>query len=218
MPQPKGFATLVLSSTAAVEQLLEAFPWDEAAPRALALACASDVFESAGLVANDLTRAAHASGFRALPQVEFARRQEEYLAYHAQLLGAANAHARQRPAAAPSHTRPSRPAAASAPVAPATRLRGDHVPATRAGGTGTDTGGAAPDADGAGVLAYDSPFPPGCLLFVRHVHPQTSRTALRTLLSRVLGADAGGVDYVDYAKGTDSVRHPPIMSPVWWAR
>jgi hypothetical protein len=60
----------------------------------------------------------------------------------------------------------------------------------------------------ASVLA-DAPFPPGCLLFVRNVHPQTNRTTVRALLSQALvrkGMSADNVDYVDYTKGMDTVR------------
>jgi hypothetical protein len=55
----------------------------------------------------------------------------------------------------------------------------------------------------------DAPFPPGCLVFVRNVHPHTNRTALRGLLGRALaerGLAMETIDYVDYTKGMDSVR------------
>ncbi|KAH9056352.1 hypothetical protein EDB87DRAFT_1237548 [Lactarius vividus] len=46
-------------------------------------------------------------------------------------------------------------------------------------------------------------FPSSCVLFVRHVPPDTNKTALRTRFSALL-ADADVLDYVDYSKGLDS--------------
>ena len=48
-------------------------------------------------------------------------------------------------------------------------------------------------------------YPPGCVLFARHVPPDTNKTALRARFSALL-ADKGALDYVDYTKGLDSVR------------
>lgn len=46
-------------------------------------------------------------------------------------------------------------------------------------------------------------YPPGCVLFARHVPPDTNKTALRARFSALL-ADADALDYVDYSKGLDS--------------
>lgn len=53
-------------------------------------------------------------------------------------------------------------------------------------------------------------YPLGCLVFVRHVHPETNKTALRKLLSQAfLGDDletsVDGIDYVDFNKSMDTV-------------
>ncbi len=53
-------------------------------------------------------------------------------------------------------------------------------------------------------------YPPGCVLFARHVPPDTNKTALRVRFSALL-ADAEALDYVDYTKGLDSVR-PSFLS------
>jgi len=56
-------------------------------------------------------------------------------------------------------------------------------------------------------------YPPGCLIFVKNVHPETNKTTLRTLFSAAFkdldGADKEGLDYVDFTKGLDSVSSPP---------
>ena len=49
-------------------------------------------------------------------------------------------------------------------------------------------------------------FPPGCLVFVRNVHPGTNKTTLRALLAAHAPAAAPALDYVDYTKGMVSVR------------
>jgi xRRM domain len=54
-------------------------------------------------------------------------------------------------------------------------------------------------------------YPPGCVIFARHVPPDTNKTALRARFSSFLADDhnptgAAALDYVDYTKGLDSVR------------
>ena len=62
----------------------------------------------------------------------------------------------------------------------------------------------------------NSAYPPGCLMFVRNVHPDTNKTTLRSLFlhawesgveSRLGGGnkDDDGIDYLDYTKGMDCV-------------
>jgi hypothetical protein len=56
----------------------------------------------------------------------------------------------------------------------------------------------------AGILP-DSPYPTACLVFVRHVHPETNKTTLRTLFSQAWAESDNAIDYIDYSKNTDSV-------------
>jgi hypothetical protein len=51
-------------------------------------------------------------------------------------------------------------------------------------------------------------YPHGCLVFVRNVHPETNKSALRKLLTAALRScqtSDDGIDYVDYNKGMDNV-------------
>ena len=56
-------------------------------------------------------------------------------------------------------------------------------------------------------------FPPGCLTFVKNLHPQTNKTTIKGLLERAFTGDASaeairdgsGIDYVDYQKNMDTV-------------
>ncbi|KAJ1309251.1 hypothetical protein OPQ81_004916 [Rhizoctonia solani] len=53
------------------------------------------------------------------------------------------------------------------------------------------------------------PFPPGILVFVKRLHPETNKTTLKTLFSR--GAP-NGVEYIDFQKGIDSA-HVRLRAP-----
>jgi hypothetical protein len=69
--------------------------------------------------------------------------------------------------------------------------------------------GSAPAAQPAPAPPKPQSYPAGCVLFARHVPPDTNKTALRTRFSALL-ADAAALDYVDYTKGLDSVRPSPL--------
>ncbi|GJE87496.1 hypothetical protein PsYK624_035790 [Phanerochaete sordida] len=80
----------------------------------------------------------------------------------------------------------------------------------------------APDAPPAATLDLSAPFPPDCLVFVRHVHPETNKTTLRTLLARAFadasaGAPDAGIDYVDFSKGMDTC-HVRLAAPRFTAQ
>ncbi|KAF9035363.1 hypothetical protein BDZ89DRAFT_1130404 [Hymenopellis radicata] len=59
------------------------------------------------------------------------------------------------------------------------------------------------------ALSHDSPFPPDCLIFVKHVHSQTNKTTLRSLFSQA-GSE---IDYVDFNKGMDTC-HLRLATPL----
>lgn len=59
-------------------------------------------------------------------------------------------------------------------------------------------------------LELSAPYPPGCLVFVRHVHMETNKTTLRKLLSQAFtneepGSSDDGIGYVDFNKGMNTV-------------
>ncbi|KAF8338492.1 hypothetical protein F5887DRAFT_1137510 [Amanita rubescens] len=61
-------------------------------------------------------------------------------------------------------------------------------------------------------LSPNAPYPYGCLVFVRNIHPETNKTTLRALFSSIFQHEAlgestlkkDGLDYVDFNKGVDS--------------
>ena len=66
------------------------------------------------------------------------------------------------------------------------------------------------------TISLSSPYPTNSLVFVRNIHPETNKTTLRKLLSTAFVAPlakgmalGGGVDYVDFNKGMDSVSLSP---------
>lgn len=67
------------------------------------------------------------------------------------------------------------------------------------------------------IFNASSPFPPECLVLVRHVHSETNKTTLRALFSQASKLVEGkkdasdGLDYVDYTKGLDSVSVDPLI-------
>lgn len=58
------------------------------------------------------------------------------------------------------------------------------------------------------VTTVSSSYPFGCLIFVRNLHPETNKTTLRALFTAAFKPsplDPGGLDYIDFNKGMDSV-------------
>ncbi|KAF8681412.1 hypothetical protein RHS04_02935 [Rhizoctonia solani] len=59
------------------------------------------------------------------------------------------------------------------------------------------------------VESRPPPFPPGILVFVKRIHPETNKTTLKNLFTR--GAP-NGVEYIDFQKGIDSA-HVRLRTP-----
>lgn len=51
-----------------------------------------------------------------------------------------------------------------------------------------------------------STYPPGCLVFVQNILPDTNKTTLRTFFASAFEQGGSEIDYVDFSKGLDSVR------------
>ena len=132
-------------------------------------------------------REARKAGFRTLSKERWEALQAEYVEYRDALLG--------RIAASSSAT-------TSYSVAP---------PATPTAPIGKVTS-ASYDARLQQVSDAPPNFPPGCVIFARHVPQDTNKTALRALFSALLAENSTtALDYVDYTKGLDTVRLPPPL-------
>ncbi|XP_006456931.1 hypothetical protein AGABI2DRAFT_122809 [Agaricus bisporus var. bisporus H97] len=125
--------------------------------------------------------AAIQSKFRVTTKKHWLELKAEYLAYRQRLVEEINAHQDARRDA---QTHSQEPMAVSPPTA-STSIQ--HPSSTQ--------------------LTSFSPYPPDCLLLVKNVHPDTTKTTLRTLFSQAFHSlDQKGVDglgYVDFNKGMD---------------
>lgn len=67
------------------------------------------------------------------------------------------------------------------------------------------------------ALEVAGAFPAACVLWVRNVHEKSSRTSLKALFGALLETlqegSGKGVEFVDYEKGLDTVRHPSPAPP-----
>ncbi len=128
-------------------------------------------------------REARKGGFRTLSKERWEALQAEYVEYRDALLG--------RIAASSS----SSASCSTAQLAPTLAASADKFT----------------DASGEARLRHASEaplnFPPGCVIFARHVPQDTNKTALRALFSALLAeSSTSALDYVDYTKGLDTVR------------
>ena len=60
------------------------------------------------------------------------------------------------------------------------------------------------------VTTASSSYPFGCLVFARNLHSETNKTTLRALFTAAFKSsplDTGGLDYIDFNKGMDSVKY-----------
>ncbi|KAI0043496.1 hypothetical protein FA95DRAFT_1563242 [Auriscalpium vulgare] len=123
------------------------------------------------------------SGLRTLSKTRWDQLQDEYAAYRQKLLAQAaeSTHPVFRAA-------PSAPVSAAVSIPEPSRLR--HEPPT------------------VPTLTASAPYPPDCVVYVRHVHHETNKTTLRTLFSAAFrdhsSLASDGLDYVDYTKGLDT--------------
>ena len=192
----KGFALLTLSEPSAASHLLTHFPYHPKRANKDGATAPADEAPHEELEARK-------AGLRTLSKERWEALQTEYVEYRDALI--------RRLATSP----PPDPTPESvAPADKATRARAmaDHdqawtsqppsepQPCT----TIQSTQSPFPPRDGYG-------YPPGCVIFVRHVPPDTNKTALRARFSALLADDddddnAAALDYVDYTKGLDTVR------------
>ncbi|KAF8318107.1 hypothetical protein DL93DRAFT_429236 [Clavulina sp. PMI_390] len=140
---------------------------------------------------SSLTIDARRLGFRSTSIPEWVRRRDEYLSYQAQLSGAASRS--QLPA-----PRPPQPDAFPRP----STVNRDSLPPARS-----------QDLHITEEASRDPPaYPLGRLIFVKNVHPETSKTTLKQFLGKALVGFEGApgvvkgkeIDYVDYQKNMDS--------------
>ncbi|KAL0581483.1 hypothetical protein V5O48_000526 [Marasmius crinis-equi] len=172
-PKCKGFAFVTLASIEDVE-LLEKWPWERIA-------------NDSSAIPTNLPEA-HKFGFRCLSKSRWEALKEEYLDYRNRLVQELVEYEDQQKQQN-QHSGNDEPYGSErGPVHGYALITDAAVPS----------------------LSMRSPFPPSCLVFVRNIHPQTNKTTLKSLFTNLFspnaphsGAQAIGLDYVDYNKGMD---------------
>ncbi|KXN81845.1 hypothetical protein AN958_03614 [Leucoagaricus sp. SymC.cos] len=200
-PSCKGFALVTFAHISDCEHLKDRWPWLRASRSGSETAqCKPDGEKDAAATVTEATRVAHQYGFRVIAKGRWLLLKTEYLTYRQKLVEEMNVYqdTRQAPPGAARGSNPSNPHNSSGP----TILPSTHVL------TPDDSANTIP----VGSLSLSSPYPPNCLVFVKHVHPQTTKTSLRNLFSQAFRSphtppspeNPAGLDYVDFNKGMDT--------------
>ncbi|CDO77216.1 hypothetical protein BN946_scf184747.g29 [Trametes cinnabarina] len=215
VPKPKGFAFVTFADENDAARLAADWPW---LPRHAPSPSHSDssTHGDGALLAHDASK----FGFRVLRKARWDELKEEYLSYRQRLLDQAAAKPSQSTSAqhAPAHR-----LSASADQRHFSLDGAQHTDAKpRSRGADPSPPGLSAEDGSRNALAqspfgYASPFPPGCLVYVRNVHPETNKTTLRPLFgTHGFGASAAAtssaLDYVDYSKGMNSC-HLRLSAP-----
>ena len=172
---------MTLSSKADVQALIDAWPWDS---EERANSHATTEVEGDGRTAEEVS--AKANHLRICTRARWKELRAEYLLYRQRLINEVNQYQDENEA----------------------RLQKETTDQGRCKDSrGED------DSQGQSIrstlyeagIRTDSPYLTACLVFVRHVNPETNKTTLRTLFSQAWAEPNDAIDYVDYSKNMDSV-------------
>ena len=191
-PKCKGFALVILSSVELVDLIAKDWPWTRKT--------AHEQLEASAEQDSPLRKEARKFGFRVIERARWEELNQEYTAYRQRLLDEiAKAGAAEAKAVV---SVPMKSTTASYPVETAAQPVESKRPV--------------PPPSGYAPIQQPT-FPRGCLVFVRHIHPETNKTTLRKLFAHALhDVESQGVgdliDYVDFNKGVETVRifHTPV--------
>ncbi|KAG8783864.1 hypothetical protein FRC12_019279 [Ceratobasidium sp. 428] len=188
----RGQAFVVFSTVEIAQAFCERWIWNP-------VETSRDAARSSGSASGkwdteDAVAAATSTGFRSITKARWDQLKSEYLAHQARVLKQ-NLKSGRRP---PVHNGPQ-----SAPSIPPTQSQ-TPIPSPTA----------LPKPPRA---ARPPPFPPGILVFVRRLHPETNKTTLKTLFGRAFpDGKNDAIEYLDFQKGIDSAhirfRTPPDAS------
>ena len=200
-PKCKGFALLTLSDPSVASHLLASFPYHHRTPANKDGATVPADHDNHDDEASPEELEARKAGFRTLSKERWEALQSEYVEYRDALLHRIATSSSS--STAPATTVPN-------PPSPSPDKNENNVP---------ESADVAPSRDHQAPPSTTSQltpsrYPPGCVIFVRHVPTDTNKTALRARFSALLADDGNdndnrataALDYVDYTKGLDSVR------------
>ncbi|KAL7282770.1 hypothetical protein ACG7TL_004246 [Trametes sanguinea] len=201
-PKPKGFAFVTFSDEADATRLATDWPW---LPRRRPSTPDGKTRPEDTSLAHDAAK----FGFRVIRKARWDELKEEYLSYRQRLLDQAASkssqattsmqHADARGPRSADHRRDitERPQHADA------KPRSGEPSPPRLSAEDSSRNAPAP-----APLDPASSFPPGCLVYVRNVHPETNKTTLKALFGAhafvSAAAASSALDYVDYSKGMTS--------------
>lgn len=178
IPKCRGYALVTFSTTEQRDVLLRDWPWKRRP------------YDATGHGTLEV-KEAQRFGFRTIPKMRWDQLNEEYVAYRQQLIDK-TFEANKR---ASSTSRPDIPSETDVPSH--VRPKDEDLPIRAL---------ASPPPGGTPKTTTASPYPYGCLVFVRNIHPETNKTTLKALFAKAF-EDKGkstGLDYVDFNKGMDS--------------
>ena len=212
-PVCKGFALVTLQTQDDVEKLTQAWNWDR-----------DEVNDETG-EETEIAKEALKFGFRTLPKARWDELKAEYLLYRTQLVDEINKFQDDSDAALGQIVGGTSLSMLSdgeetRPLNLARKMKRQSEKVAEV----------VNEAEEANTLNYEhqtrdygnpvidqwSPYPYGCLLFAKNVHPETNKTTLRALFSQAFKAAScldntgDALDYVDFNKGMDTVRQVSI--------
>ncbi|KAI0329662.1 hypothetical protein GY45DRAFT_1324801 [Cubamyces sp. BRFM 1775] len=200
IPKPKGFALVTFSDETDAVRLASNWPW---LPRRAPTSTASSHHDGNRESESELAHEAAKYGFRVLRKARWDELKEEYLAYRQRLLDEiAEAEASGSGEPAPRPRDPRTAVLTHSTPGTGTITHYPHLQAHTDGDAERESMDIGP-ASSTSTQALDpsAPFPPGCLVYVRHVHPETNKTTLKALFGAHAPGAAAALDYVDYNKG-----------------
>ena len=180
-PTFKDFCLVTLASIGDAQFLTEQWQWDRG----------TDMINEEEIKADiEVSKEATKFGFRTLKKADWDQQRDEYLRYRTQLIQEINEYE-------DAHAEPQ--------VIGKRQQEDEVVMMNTSSSNGTTHTQPQPT-----TLSHNAPYPYGCLVFVRNIHPETNKTTLRALFSSVLQNEPhdalkkDGLDYVDFNKGVDS--------------
>ncbi|KAF9498896.1 hypothetical protein BDN71DRAFT_1384863 [Pleurotus eryngii] len=196
-PKFKGFAFVVFSALEDANTLLTRWPWERHSDEEK-----QDFHLHIGTSTTEGEREARRFGLRALSQARWNELKEEYLSYRSTLIERVCDDDGAVPNIPPSVVPPAPAVPASVPPSDSA----DATPTTLPLPAPPENSPATPSCP---HPSLDDPYPYGCLVFVRNIHPATNKTTLRALFSSVFEDKEDkdtreAIDYVDFNKGMDS--------------
>ncbi|KAF5324654.1 hypothetical protein D9611_004386 [Ephemerocybe angulata] len=208
LPHFKGFAVVTFLQEIDAQHVLESWPWETQGTSSFSTSSSTANSKLLSDNSSEALKEAAKFGFRSTSKSNWEALRAEYLLYRQQLIEEINAH-QDNSLPEPSHGQagglaPKAPSAETAPVlkrplkAEAGMNNMRHSP-PQEGPTNSK------ESD----ITLDSPYPYGCLVFIKNIHYETNKTTLKTLFGKALSGESerlkgGGIDYVDFNKGMDT--------------